>query len=1052
MLIHSYINEKAFAKSLNLKERYKTLKSRRDLLLSEDLNLAQLNKWIDKMFRSNKADFDFKLKMNEMTKEDFASLIEKIPESKEHLYIDELNEHVNLRVLEIGIELCESKPLSSEEDLGFIEFVRPFALYAAEMIDSSLKYRLNKIRYEHEEIKEMLVRSLVEELLNNAVRSLVLEFNIAKLREELVGETPEERFLSFVREEARNKENLIAFYEEYATLTRRLILRTEYFIQNVQMLLFRLNENWLQLQKEFQLQDVSLSEIKVGLGDTHQEGKTVVQLVFSSGKEILYKPKSMEITKSYHAFLEWMNEVSGSIQLPSYKVLDFGEYGWEEKILYKPCSSKEEVERYYLRFGKLIGLMHMLKGADLHFENIIAHGEYPYIIDSETIFHQYPKLNFPDSAEVKLKYEQSDSVIGSGLLPQAMFQNIDGKGIDLSALNGKEQDLPFKVLALNQNSKDEMEFTMKEAKSQSAKNLPKLGVEEIYVEDYLTFIIDGFQEMCKFFIEYKEEILSERGPLIIFKENKIRIVARATQQYCNFLQESTHPDYMRDSILLEQLFERVWYYPYENKELVIHEIQDLLRADVPIFTTFTDSRDLYSSTGERMEDFFKESGYEQVYNRIYHFDDKELEKQRGWLKLAIQGNRDVDIKVGRKGEYRSELLENHQETILQEAINIGEALVENVVLSDDKTTASWLQANVIHDKWYVAPMKQNLYDGLGGVALFLLYLNKVTGNEKYLEVAHKALKSAMNPLSKAKGLLSTFLGKYSLLYPLAHFQSISPRKEYQDFLEEIKVELKERLKEEEEFDLLSGSAGVIQVALNLFEMTKDQDYLDLADMYSKHLVENVSILESGVAWKNKHTNSYLGGFSHGTSGIAWSLWRSGIMNRNQEYIDLAKKAFAYDRSLFEKEESAWKDTRESEKKCLHQWCHGSTGIGLSRVLVRSYEEDVEMDEEIRVAVDNVRKYGFKNNDTLCHGNMGDTELLLAVSQLYGNKELYEQALQIGIQVINNYRETGSYQCDAPDDIQSFGMFVGIAGVGMQLLRLLQPNEIPSVMTLENVKG
>lgn len=194
MLIHSYINEKAFAKSLNLKERYKTLMSRRDLLLSEELNLDQLNKWIDKMFRSNKADFDYKLKMNEMTKEEFASLIEKIPEFKEHLYIDELNEYVNLRLLEMGIELCESKPLSAEEDLGFIEFVRPFALYAAEMIDSSLKYRLNKIRYEHEEIKEMLVRSLVEELLNNAVRSLVLEFNIVKLREELVGETQKNDF------------------------------------------------------------------------------------------------------------------------------------------------------------------------------------------------------------------------------------------------------------------------------------------------------------------------------------------------------------------------------------------------------------------------------------------------------------------------------------------------------------------------------------------------------------------------------------------------------------------------------------------------------------------------------------------------------------------------------------------------------------------------------------------------------------------------------------------------------------------------------------------
>ncbi|WP_144497274.1 DUF4135 domain-containing protein, partial [Bacillus pumilus] len=78
------------------------------------------------------------------------------------------------------------------------------------------------------------------------------------------------------------------------------------------------------------------------------------------------------------------------------------------------------------------------------------------------------------------------------------------------------------------------------------------------------------------------------------------------------INESAHPDYMRDALYLEQLYDRLWYYPYVDKRLIPHEIKDMLEGDVPFFTTKTNSRDLYASTGVVIENMFDSSGYDQV--------------------------------------------------------------------------------------------------------------------------------------------------------------------------------------------------------------------------------------------------------------------------------------------------------------------------------------------------------------------------------------------------------------------------------------------------------
>ncbi|MGG3805390.1 type 2 lanthipeptide synthetase LanM family protein [Metabacillus fastidiosus] len=1048
MINNNVTETEKFVHSLFLSERYQAI-SKNQKITAGHKELLKVDKWKQDLYKGMEGKFAYRLEQDHYNEEIFEMLISTIDEERAFMYSDQLAKSINFSLLNIGLELLKHKKIDNEE-FQLVEFIYPFIVYASNNLVESMKHRLKTVPYHLDSLKEKLILSLAEELLNTASRSIILELNIARLQEELPGDTPEERFQSFVTQRARDLDALMDFYKEYATLTRYLITITDYFIENVQNILLRLERNWPVIQSEFNIGLEALLEINIGLGDTHQRGQTVAKLIFENNKVILYKPKSLGIATAYNKLVQWIADESEFLSLPTYNILDFGEYGWEQLIAPKGCISEEEVHNYYFRFGSLAGLMYLLSGADMHFENVIAHGEYPYVIDFETIFHQYPKLDFPDTAEIKLKYKQSDSVIGTGLLPQSLFQNADGHGLDFSALNGKEQALPFKVLSLDQVNTDNMEYSLKEARSQGASNLPSLNGSAVQADDYLADIISGFQKMLHFFLENKERITHENGPLSQFKKQKIRIVARATQQYSHFLFESTHPDYMRDSIYLEKLFERMWYYPYMDKRIVKHEISDLLQRDVPYFSTFADSRHLYNSRGEKIENFFEESGYNKVINNIQALTIQEIEDQINWLTLSIEGNRPVDIQIKRKEAYNtSSKTFDHEKMFLEEAKRIGDLLLERVTFSNDKKSASWLNVNMVNEQWFVAPMKQSLYDGLSGVALFLLYLYKETKEERYLETAHAAMHSAIHPFIHSKGLVSAFFGEFSVLYALLHFQKHSPKDEYKDFMENAKTALKQRVKEDLEYDLLSGSAGVIHLLINLYEASGDKDYLHIMQLYSSHLVKHGDELTDGFGWKNRHTNTYLGGFSHGTSGIAPALWRAGLISGSVDYLHIANQAVMYDRSLYNSSKKAWLDLRTKKEQYLHQWSHGSSGIGISRLMMKQYGEDELFDGEIQTAMDNIQDFGFKNNDNLCHGNMGDSELYLMAALHYKNEDLLWRARHIGKQMLNNMREAKTYNVDSPANIESLGLFVGISGIGYQLLRLRNPDHIPSVLTLEN---
>src|SRR5262249_2293041 len=134
----------------------------------------------------------------------------------------------------------------------------------------------------------------------------------------------------------------------------------------------------------------------------HNCGRSVIKLTFSSGLKLIYKPKDLGIDEAFFALIDWLNEAIGGVQAPDgvaairqmlplrvlrrLRLLNRTTHGWVECVEHVPLPDAEAAERYYRRMGMLLCLAYVLGGSDCHYENIIACGAQPVLVDHETLF------------------------------------------------------------------------------------------------------------------------------------------------------------------------------------------------------------------------------------------------------------------------------------------------------------------------------------------------------------------------------------------------------------------------------------------------------------------------------------------------------------------------------------------------------------------------------------------------------------------------------------------------------------------------------------------
>ncbi|MEH7469031.1 hypothetical protein V7195_21120, partial [Priestia megaterium] len=74
---------------------------------------------------------------------------------------------------------------------------------------------------------------------------------------------------------------------------------------------------------------------------------------------------------------------------------------------------------------------------------------------------------------------------------------------------------------------------------------------------------------------------------------------------------------------------------YHNKEVVSHEISDLLVGDIPIFYNSINSTSLISSNGIEIKNVYDEPIITKVYKRISKLTNQEIQKQSAFLTVSM---------------------------------------------------------------------------------------------------------------------------------------------------------------------------------------------------------------------------------------------------------------------------------------------------------------------------------------------------------------------------------------------------------------------------------
>ncbi len=118
----------------------------------------------------------------------------------------------------------------------------------------------------------------------------------------------------------------------------------------------------------------------------------------------------------------------------------------------------------------------------------------------------------------------------------------------------------------------------------------------------------------------------------------MRAIVSDTRTYARLLSESFHPALLGDALERERHFDQLWAgveaLPYLAR-VVAAERADLERGDIPMFTARPDSRDIVSSGGERIENFFEEAPFEAVRRRIAELSEAGLAEQLAYIDGAL---------------------------------------------------------------------------------------------------------------------------------------------------------------------------------------------------------------------------------------------------------------------------------------------------------------------------------------------------------------------------------------------------------------------------------
>jgi type 2 lantibiotic biosynthesis protein LanM len=746
-------------------------------------------------------------------------------------------------------------------------------------------------------------------------------------------------------------------------------------------------------------------------GDKHRHGRVVAILAFADARRVVYQPRDVEPYVRFAALVRWLNGTVPELALRAVTAMRRSGYGWAEFVDGRPLADLAGADRFYRRQGALLALLHAVHGTDVHYENLVACADQPVLVDVETLFH--PSTSRPRGPVDPAARALAGSVHRTALLPMIIVG--EHGAVDMSGLGGDRGTvLPESVVDWEFPATDQMRLARGPRTFRGGLNRPRLDDHELDPGDHKPALLDGFRLGYDAIVRHRTEFTSLIEGCA---ELETRVVVRQTRVYANLLDESTHPDLLRDGEdrdrALDVLVAGASDLPGFGK-LLEHERADLWVGDVPLFTGRPGSRDVWTSTGRRLPGLLDRTGLSGALDTVAAMDEMDRRDQE-WIISATLATRGSAGGHGAAAPFADPMtgIAAHPERLLATACAVADQIVARSMVGGDRL--NWLGLELVDDRqWLVLPMGAGLANGYVGVALFLAQLARLSGIERYGEVARRAV-GAVPPLFEilaAQPALAPVIGPGGLHglggigYALARMSTLLQDNDLRRWAG-IAVGHAASSRTSE-LGWATGDAGCLAATTAIHAELGLDSAARLARACAERLLETSAELPSG--------------FADGAAGIGWAL-------ANHGETDAARAVLC----------------RLAADRPEHGWCTGTAGVAVARTWLTDDEVRASLARAVRVLSDRP----VLRDLSLCHGELGIADVLTTLApHVPDAAAARRRRAGLVLDALDRYGPC----CGTPDGVPTPGLLTGLAGIGYGLLRIGFPERVPSVLLLQPTPG
>jgi type 2 lantibiotic biosynthesis protein LanM len=913
---------------------------------------------------------------------------------------------------------------------GFAAVLAPFTEAAAERLLMAIGRRGTDGSADLAAVRDCFTDWLGRALVQLARRTLVLELNVLRERGQLRGDTAELRFCDFVRQ-ASARSALRALVTEYPVLARLLAQCCDQAVNAWNELLGRFADDRAEVVEKL-LAGVDpgrLVQVDTSAGDRHQGGRAVAVLSFEHGAKVVFKPRPLSVHEHFNDACGWLNSHLAGLDLRRLAVLGRPGYGWVEYAPATPCAGPADVQRFYWRLGALLALIHALGATDMHFENLVASADQPVLVDLETLFH--PELHrhaCADPAQAAL----TASVARTALLP--LFLVGEHGALDISGLGGdRDTPLPEEVTGWSAPGTDTMRLVRTVGMFRGSANRPRLRDAEADPSLHVEPLVAGFRAGYDAIAGHRTELIGPGGLLARFTRDVTRAVLRPTRWYANLLDESTHPDVLREALDRERLFDVLWRDSAGGQGLRTlsgAELAELWAGDVPVAVCSPGATDL--AIGPLTVDgLVAECGLARAEHRVAMMGDTDRFDQEWVIRATLATRRRGNgpgASAAPPGQPAATVPD--AERMLFAACGIADRILARA--QDDGRRVNWLCLEPLDDRiWAVRPQGAGLPHGYCGTALFLAQLADLTGTERYTSVARRALAPLPDLLASLAdrpadlpAVGAGFAGLGGIAYALTLLADLLDDTEVAGWAAtavDLAAAATAAAGAGAQPGVVDGDAGCLAAMLAVQQATGSATAARTARACADRLAAQAP---GGLP---------AGGFSTGAAGVGWALLRFAAAGGGPGHASAGLATL-----------------RTAAARCATApvgtgWCDEASGAALA---IADSGPAADVPELTGLLNDVVERSAAPTagDHSLCHGEAGALDLLLAAT---GPGSAGPGAALPRAAALLSALDRFGPRCGTPDSVSSPGLLTGLAGIGHELLRLGFGPRVPSVLLLQS---